>query len=341
MMVVLPGTILPAERWPDESAAAYAGGDMEPTTTVPGLARSLDAVLGRLQRGAGDPTLRRTPGGWWQALTTPEGPALVHLWGAGEDVHADARGDGARWALERVPTLVGAHDRPEEFASDHPVLAPLLRRRDVRLGATGLLDQTLPSAILEQKVTGAEAFTAIRRLSRRFGSVAPGSADERHPAQRMVCGPDAATWARIPTWEFLQAGADERRALVVHRAMARVDAFERLLERHARAGTTERGEALERGLRTIPGIGAWTAAVVRQHVLGDPDAWTIGDYHVPGMISLHLGGDAAEALEPFRPHRFRAEIALGALGLPERHGPRRTLPTHLPVRGGWARHGRG
>lgn len=90
-------------------------------------------------------------------------------------------------------------------------------------------------------------------------------------------------------------------------------------------------------LRSLPGIGPWTAARVRQQALGDPDAWSIGDYHVPRAISFALCGEeldddgCAELLEPFAGHRYRVELLLAQAGdRRERRGPRRSLPAHLP-----------
>ncbi|MCT1458140.1 DNA-3-methyladenine glycosylase 2 family protein [Aestuariimicrobium sp. p3-SID1156] len=303
---------------------------MERTRLIPGMAGSLDALMGRLQRGYGDPTLRRLSGRWWRTSTTPEGPALVSLVTEGDAVRATGVGDGARWALEQVDGLVGARDHPGDFVTDHPVLWPGLRRGEVRLSATGMLAEALAPNVIEQKVTGAEAFTSFRRLVRRFGTRPPGAESVDHPAHRMACPPDAAGWARIPIWEFLQAGVEERRASTVHRVMMKVPSIERAL------GADRDGEKLERLVRSVPGIGPWTAAKVRQQVLGDADAWSIDDYHVPGLVVHHLGGEnASVVLEEFRPHRYRVELVLLRLGMPERHGARRTLPTHLPVRGGW------
>lgn len=320
--------------------SSYAGADMD-TLTVPGLARSLAPVLGRWQRGAGDPTLRRVGEDWWRATTTPHGPALLRLRPLGDDVVATGWGDGLGWAMAQVPRLVGAEDTPGLFRPEHPVLARRALQHPPRLGATGQLAEALAPTIIEQRVTGAEAFTSIRRLTRRFGTPAPGTESASHPAHRLACPPDAAGWAAIPLWEYLQAGVEEQRARVVVRAMGRVAAIERHLARRPDEDVTARGEALEAALRLIQGVGPWTAAKVRQQVLGDPDAWSIGDYHVPGFIAHHLGGDPVETLEPYRPHRYRVEITLSGLARPERHGPRRTLPTHLPVRGGWGNAGGG
>ena len=44
------------------------------------------------------------------------------------------------------------------------------------------------------------------------------------------------------------------------------------------------------GVRTIPGIGVWTSAEVRQRSLGDPDAVSFGDYHVAKDVGWALTG---------------------------------------------------
>lgn len=296
--------------------------------------------MGRLRRGHGDPTLRFRQGSWWWAAQTADGPALLELARDGDAVRVRATGDGAGWALAQAPVLVGAEDRPEDFSGHpalaaRPALARVARRAELRVGGTGLLADAIAKNVIEQKVTGVEAFTGIRRLVRRHGVPAPGTHDESHPAHGVFAGPTAQQWAAVPSWEFLQAGVDERRASVLRRTMVRVPALERVLERCAGDPVGVRGQALENALRTVPGIGPWTAAKVRQQVLGDPDAWSVDDYHVPGIIASRLGGEASEALEPFRPHRFRVELLVMSLGMPERHGARRSLPTHLPVRGGW------
>mgnify|MGYP002653657033 CR=1 FL=1 len=64
--------------------------------------------------------------------------------------------------------------------------------------------------VIEQKVTGAEAFRAQRLLVRRFGTPAPGPAQQVGAgAYGMVCPPTAEQWARVPSWEWLRAGVEQ------------------------------------------------------------------------------------------------------------------------------------
>ena len=104
-----------------------------------------------------------------------------------------------------------------------------------------------------------------------------------------------------------------------------------------RAPADEADEA-DRRLRTLPGVGVWTSAEVRQRALGDADAVSFGDYHVAKDVGWALTGtafDDAELeayLEPWRPHRGRVPVLVGLAGLRRpRRGPRMAPRTHLPA----------
>ncbi len=279
--------------------------------------------------GPGDPTHRRAGSGWWRASNTPDGGVLLHLAPRGSDVVVQAWGPGAAWALDQCPRLLGCHDDPTGFVPGHPALREAWRRHPhMRVGATDLVCESLLPTIIEQKVTGAEAFRSIRQLTLRFADPAPGPAEASgHPASGMRLPLAPARWAAIASWDYLRAGVERKRSATVVGAARRAGALERI-------GL----EGADRALRSIPGVGEWTSAITRQQALGDPDAWSVGDYHVPGAIGRTLLGrepvDAAEvasALEPYRGHRYRVEqlVARGGVRV-ERHGPRRSLPTHLP-----------
>ena len=86
-------------------------------------------------------------------------------------------------------------------------------------------------------------------------------------------------------------------------------------------------------LSALPGIGAWTAAEVALVALGDADAVSVGDYHLPDQVAWALAGEPRaddarmlELLEPWRGHRGRVLRLLGAgAGAAPRHGPRMPL----------------
>ncbi len=288
----------------------------------------LDLGLHPFVRGAGDPTSSRRGDGWWFAWHTPDGPVTLHLRRTPEGARAGAWGDGAPWMLDRVPHLLGVHDDLSGFVPHDEVVSRAWETwQGWRIAASGLVLQTLVCAVLEQRVTGREAFASQRMLVRRHGSPAPGPGAELG----LVVPPSAKGWRRIPSWEWLRAGVDRARSRVVMTATevaGRLDGCAALPLPEARAR-----------LRGLPGVGVWTAAEVAQRALGDPDSPSFGDYHLARQVTWALtgesGDDAAmeQALAPYAGHRYRAARIIATGGpQPPRRGPRRSLPTHLPVR---------
>jgi 3-methyladenine DNA glycosylase/8-oxoguanine DNA glycosylase len=283
-----------------------------------------------LQRGGGDPTYRREPDGTvWRTCRTPAGPATLRLVTRRSDgeVLATAWGDGADWALEQVPALLGAADDVAGFEPAHPCIARAWHRHPGwRVPRTGLVLEALVPAVIEQLVTGAEAFGAWRLLLHRFGEAAPGLA----AAFGMRVVPTPAQWAAIASWEWLRAGVDGKRSAAVVRAARSAGRLEQTLDSPA--------DAVDRALQSLPGVGVWTSAEVRQRAHGHADAVSFGDYHVAKDIGWALTGapvdddGLAELLEPYRPHRYRVQRLLELDGAwRPRHGPRMSVRTHLPV----------
>ena len=292
----------------------------------------LGAVLGIFRRGAGDPTSHRDTGGWWFAWRTPDGPVTLRLVATASvvsEVTATAWGSGAMWMLERVPDLLGERDDPTGFEAHHPQVADAWRAfGGWRVPRSGLVVQALVPSVIEQKVTGQEAFSGYRRLVRRFGEPAPGPGE----AMRLAVPPDPAGWARIPSWEWLAAGVDPQRSRTVVRAVRHAGRLEEC------AGLAP-ADARAR-LQALPGVGRWTWAEVAQRALGLPDEVSFGDYHVAKNIGWALTGTPVDddglavLLEPYAGHRYRVQRLLELTGaMRPRHGPRMALRTHLPVRG--------
>lgn len=266
----------------------------------------------------------------WRGVRTPAGPttlAVLSRVGLGE-VEAEAWGPGAGWVLDSLPTLLGAGDDWSGFDPRHPVLIEARRcHPHLRLSRSGLVMESLVPSILEQKVTGQEAFAGFRTLVHRYGERAPGPGAE----QRLWVQPDPETLRRIPSWKWLRMHVDPARSRTVVTAARVAEALERIVG----VAPTE----AERRLRALPGVGEWTAAEVRQRALGDPDAVSFGDYHVAKDIGWALTGrpfddsELAAYLEPWRPHRGRVQALLAAAGLRRpRHGARMAPRTHLPGR---------
>jgi 3-methyladenine DNA glycosylase/8-oxoguanine DNA glycosylase len=130
-------------------------------------------------------------------VRTPEGLGTLAVRPVGGVVEARAWGPGATWLLDGLPRLLGAEDDPAGFEPRHEVLADLWRHRaHLRIGATGLVMEALVPAIIEQKVTGQEAFAGFRRLVQRYGEPAPGPVTDLH----LRVQPSPERLRTIPSW---------------------------------------------------------------------------------------------------------------------------------------------
>jgi len=285
-------------------------------------------ILSAVRRGAGDPTYRLDGGRHWRALRTPEGPARLCVEARPDlaEVHAEAWGEGAAWALEHVPAMLGADDDVSGFDPLHPVLVDAWRRHSHwRVGRTGLVLEALVPTIIEQRVTGQEAFAGFRQLVLRHGEPAPG------PGPRLLLQPTAERIRTLPSWEWLDLHVDPARSRTLVTVASRASSLERIVD--------DPPDVADRKLRSLPGVGVWTSAEVRATALGDPDAVSFGDYHVAKDVGWALTGrpvddaELAVLLEPWRGHRLRVQVLVGLSGLRRpRRGPRMTPRTHLPGR---------
>jgi endonuclease III len=290
------------------------------------------SVLGVHRRGYGDPAFALDDSGAiWRACRTPDGPGTLRIaWrtgpSLGTSVEGAAWGPGGTWLLDCLPAMLGAQDRPEEFVPEHPVLREAVRRRTgFRIGKSGLVLEVLAPAVLEQKVVGKEAWRAWRHLLRRFGEPAPGPAP---PGLRVPPGP--ATWAAIPSWEWHKAGVEAVRARTIAAAARVAGRLEEII--------TLPSDQADRRLQSLSGIGPWTSAEVRQRACGDPDAVSVGDYHLPKLVGCALTGqpvaDAGmlELLAPYPGQRHRAAMLAAMTGpAPPRHGPRNPVRDYRSI----------
>jgi 3-methyladenine DNA glycosylase/8-oxoguanine DNA glycosylase len=251
-----------------------------------------------------------------RATRTADGPATLHILRAGDRLEVEAWGPGADRAIAAAPGFLGLDDDRSGFAPVNRLVADLDRRRPgLRIGRSGAVLEALIPAILEQKVTGTEARRAYRGIIARWGEDAPG------PFGLRLMPPPAAL-AALPYHAFHPIGLERRRADLVRAVAARAARFEEITEMPL-------PEAYAR-LRAMPGIGPWTAAEVAVRALGDKDAVSVGDYHLPNLVAYALAGERnatdermLELLEPFRGHRARVIRLLEESGIwPELHGPR-------------------
>ncbi|WP_244875320.1 DNA-3-methyladenine glycosylase family protein [Pseudoclavibacter albus] len=289
-------------------------------------------TLGVLPRGTHDPTMWSNPatGDWWRVTRTPEGLATLVIRPTRHGARLVAFGDGAERAIASAPELLGRGD--DWSGLDPRTLPPPLaeawrRHPGLHLTRTGAVFESLAPAILEQKITTLEARRAWRYLHRRFAVAAPGPEGLVPRHLRAPLSPEE--WRAIPVWEWHRAGVDLSRRSTLQRAAGAAAGLERTLE-------LGRGsEEVTARLRSIPGVGVWTAAETTQRSHGDPDAPSFGDYHLAGHITWALSGEigddfaAAALLETWRGHRQRVVRLIGlARGGKPRRGPRMTVEDH-------------
>jgi len=283
----------------------------------------LRRTLAPLWRGRGDPTMRIGSDGVWRATRTPDGPATLHLVergdSGGDAVEVEAWGDGAEWALDHTAELLGAGDDPTRFQTEHPLLRELARRHPgLRFARTLRVFEALVPAILEQKVTGDEAHRAWRGLAMAHGGAAPGLAG----ATDLRLPPDPQVLARLPYYAFHPFGIERRRAEVIRRVATDASRLEA-----TSALPSPEGQAR---LMAMPGVGPWTAAEVAARAWGDPDAVSVGDFHLPNLVGWALAREPRgtdermlELLAPFVGQRGRVIRLLEVSGIvAPRHGPR-------------------
>lgn len=276
-------------------------------------------TMAALWQGPRDPQMRLSDAAAVRAFWTSEGPTTLEIRVKGKDVVSRAWGQGAEGALSLTPGLVGGLDDATALVPQHELLVELVRRRPgLRLTRSGSVMDALLVSILGQKVTGKEARREYRDLLIRHGEAAPGPFGLRLP-------PPPAKLARMPYWAFHPLGIERRRADTIRAAAAVAPQLERIGELSPDDG--------RRRLMSLPGVGEWTAAETMRLALGDADAVSVGDYHLPHLICWALAGEARgsdermlELLEPYRGQRARVALLIehSGLGLPRR-APRMRL----------------
>ena len=280
----------------------------------------LAGTLFPLRRGTGDPTAVIDGTVAWRTARTADGPVTIRLEQTGPDlVEARAWGPGAEAGLAAAPGLAGAADDDAGFdPGAHPAVAEIARHTRVRLTRTPEVLPVLLAAICEQQVTGLEARRAWRGLVRATSEPAPSALG----GPPLLLPPEPARVAALPSLEVHRIGMHQRRSRVLREVAARPRAVERL---SALAPDEARA-----WLQLVPGIGPWTAAETSRLALGDADAVSVGDYHLPSLVTWALAGEPRgtdermlELLEPFRGHRGRVQRILesGPIRTP-RYGPR-------------------
>jgi AraC family transcriptional regulator of adaptative response / DNA-3-methyladenine glycosylase II len=246
-----------------------------------------------------------------RVLALPHGPAVVHLSPAADGAAAvtarlqlaELRDLGA--AVSRCRRMLDLDADPaavDELLGIDCALSPLVT------GAPGRRVPGSPDApelavraVLGQQVSVAGARTLTARLVRAAGTPLP------EPVGTLTHAfPGAAALAEA---DLTAVGLTGTRRTTVQALAAALAG-----DRFALDPGTDRDDA-ERDLLSLPGIGPWTAALVRLRGLGDPDVWLPGDLALRRSLA-GLGSSDRQAAARWRPWRSYAVVHLWALAVP-------------------------
>ncbi|MGH9085971.1 MAG: DNA-3-methyladenine glycosylase family protein [Acidimicrobiales bacterium] len=279
------------------------------------LRRSLYA----LRLGKHDPTIDLRPHAVALAMWTPQGAASLRALHTGDAIDVEAWGEGADWALDQSPAMLGLLDDRVGFRPRDDVVARLHRQADgLRLPRTGRIMDALVPAVLSQRVTGFEAKRSYRSLVDRWGEPAPGPTGlQLRPRPEVI--------AELGYYDLHVIGVERKRADTLKRVCAHASRLEAL--------ATSQPAVLRGRLEALAGVGPWTSAEVSRVGLGDADAVSVGDVHLKHLVSWALAGEPRgtdarmlELLEPYVGHRGRVCTLLESSGLSApRYGPRQRI----------------
>lgn len=286
----------------------------------------------RARRGA--VAVRSRPGVVRRAEHGPAGPVIY------EAVQHDDRVELAIWgpagtpgpargaALDRARGWIGWYDAmPDlvELTAGHAALHRAARTVGVvRLSRLPRVGEAVGRAVLGQLVQGIEARRSTAQLVAQVGVTTAGA---------LSAWPTAAALGRTPAHAMRRCGISMRGATALHRCALDDTAMERDRDDFA---------VLDRRLRAVPGIGVWSSAETRL-ALGDPDAVSVGDYNLPGIVCHALAGDTGEEctdarmldlLAPYHGQRGRVirlvvlAVGRGLLPRVRRRAPRAALSSH-------------
>jgi AraC family transcriptional regulator of adaptative response / DNA-3-methyladenine glycosylase II len=188
-------------------------------------------------------------------------------------------------------------DLDADPAAIDPVLARLPLPARAGLRVPGAFDgfEAAVRAVLAQQVSVAAARTLTQRLVARLGT--PVATPYAGLTQAFVTAPvlAAAEPAVLRGLGIVAQRAEALRALAAAVAAGRLD-----LDRAAPLGPTLAA------LRSLPGIGEWTAQVIAMRALGWPDAWPAGD----AGLTKALRACAGAPLDPLAWRPWRAYAAM-------------------------------
>ena len=308
------------------------------------LARDRVRTLVRLDRviradGAARGAVVTRDGPWFRRAEQCGGATLVYAAAAdASGTTVEVWGPPATSADDRdaaVEAAAGWAGLRDDLAGAGEVLSsfPELRRLcdgvgEVRLSRTPQVAEAFGRSVVEQLVQSAEARRSIAQMVARIGQrVTPG----------LWSWPRPELLGATPLWELRRCGISGRMIRALHAGAVEASRLERARGNWA---------GLDARLRALPGVGPWTSAETRLR-LGDPDAVSVGDYHLPTTVGYALSGPDGDGpdgtwtdagmlalLEPYRGQRGRvirlAEMAAhrGLAPRKARRAPRAAFSAH-------------
>ncbi len=255
------------------------------------------------------PGVERVEGAVWERATLIRGhPVLirVHVRPDGLDVETPERLEPlSRARLERLfDTRTDVAGVRAALARDARLRRTMERRPGLRVPGAWEPFETAVRAIIGQQISVVAAVTVARRLVEAFGT----------PWPELPGGP----WRGFPSPEVLASAPLEQvpglrlRAPVV-RALASAVCSGAL-----RLDGSWPLEQVERALRSIRGIGPWTASIVALRALGDPDALPAADLGLRRALGrgrrLASAREVERRAERWRPWRGYATLWLWSEG---------------------------
>jgi 3-methyladenine DNA glycosylase/8-oxoguanine DNA glycosylase len=273
-------------------------------------------TLAPLSRGRFDPTFKIIDQHVYRASRTPDGPGTQQVWQGDGTAYMQAWGPGAGWLIERMPPLIGASDDPGALEPLDTLVEQMKKALPwLRLGRTDAVFEAALPSIIEQKVTGKEARGSFARLAKMLAEPAPGPFGLTLPPHPKVV-------AQMPYHHFHPIGIERKRADTIMRAASVASQIEQT--------TNMTFDDAYKHLLSVRGIGRWTAAEVGRVAYGDPDAVSVGDYHLKNVVCFAFTGrprgtdeQMLELLEPYRGQRGRVIRMIElTCARPPRYGPR-------------------
>ena len=205
--------------------------------------------------------------------------------------------------LAADPDAIGVH------LSLDPILAPLVAARP-GLRAPGAWDgfELAVRAIFGQQITVLAATKLLGRLVQQYGAPLPAAMRDGEGLSHLFPSP-----ARIAGADVAMLGMPAARAMAVSSLAQAISADPTIFGRGASLE-----EAIAK-LRSLPGIGEWTAQYIAMRELREPDAFLAADI---GLLRAMAGADGrrpspAQLLsraERWRPWRAYAALHLWAAG---------------------------